>query len=285
MSTRAPLHRAAATLAPAAALALALTACGGTPDDPGSAPPGDDGMAVLDGTWQLVEGDGPEGPVPIPDQAAITLDIDGADWGGTAACNSYGGTVIVDPDGQASIDGFAVTEMACPDPGVMEAEAAYLAALTQIDTATRDGGQLVLTGPDTRLRFAPEPPVEEAALIGTPWRLDALVEAPADDGADTSVSSVLGEAVLGEAVLELGDDGRLAGSTGCNRFSGSFELDGDELLAGPLATTRMACDDALTRQEQHVLAVLDGTSTLTVEGTTLTIVGDDGRELRFRAGP
>lgn len=280
MSTRAPLHRAAATLAPAAALALALTACGGTPDDPGSAPPGDDGMAVLDGTWQLVEGDGPEGPVPIPDQAAITLDIDGADWGGTAACNSYGGTVSVEPDGQVSLDGCAVTEMACPDPGVMEAEAAYLAALTQIDTATRDGGQLVLTGPDTRLRFAPQAPVEQAALIGTPWRLDALVEAPADDGADTSVSSV-----LGEAVLELGDDGRLAGSTGCNRFSGSFELDGDQLLAGPLATTRMACDDALTRQEQHVLAVLDGTSTLTVEGTTLTIVGDDGRGLRFRAGP
>ncbi len=277
----------------AAALALTVAACGGAVDDPGADPgtdpapggPAADQDAGLDGEWRLVEGQGPEGRVPIPDDAAITLSIDGTDWGGTAACNSYGGSVTVDEDGQVSLAGFAVTEMACPEPGLMDAEAAYLAALTQVDTARIEPDQddedhLVLTGPEVRLRFAPVAPVADAALIGTTWRLDALLEAPSDDGADTAVSSV-----LGEAVLELADDGSIAGSTGCNRFAGEVELDGDQLRAGPLATTRMACDEALTRQEQHVLAVLDGTSTFEVEAATLTIVGADGRGLIYRAEP
>lgn len=264
----------------AATLALAVSACGDAADDQAADPGPDPTVAGLDGEWELVEGDGPDGPVPIPDGAAITLTIDGADWGGTAACNSYGGTVTVDDEGRVSQAGFAVTEMACPDPGLMDAEAAYLAALTQVDTASIVDDRLVLTGPQVRLRFAQVPPVADAALIGTSWQLDALLEPASDHGSDTAVSSV-----LGDAVLELGSDGAIAGSTGCNRFTGTVEIDGDRLQTGPLATTRMACDDALTRQEQHVLAVIDGTSTFTLEANTLTLVGADGRGLIYRVAP
>ena len=277
MSTPTRTHRRLTTLA--AALALALTACG-VADDPAAGPGPVGTSAGLDGEWRLVEGEGPDGPVPIPDAAVITLTIDGSDWSGNAACNSYGGSVTVDDEGRVSITGFAVTEMACLDAALMDAETAYLTALTQVDRARVDMDHLVLTGPGVRLRFVPEAPIDDAALIGTSWRLDALLEAPPDDGTDAAVSSV-----LGEAGLELGDDGSIAGSTGCNRFAGEVELDGDQLQAGPLATTRMACDDALTRQEQHVLAVLDGTSTFEVEATTLTILGADGRGLIYRAEP
>jgi heat shock protein HslJ len=40
--------------------------------------------------------------------------------------------------------------------------------------------------------------------------------------------------------LRFEDDGRLAGSGGCNRFFGSYKLDGDKIEIGSLGATRMA---------------------------------------------
>lgn len=257
-------------------LALALTACGGLAATDGAA--GD-----LTGDWVLVAGEGPEGPVPLPPTAPITLQIDGESWGGTAACNSYGGTVQV-RNGRVTSTGFAVTEMACVDDEVMRAEAAYLAALLQVDRADRDGGDLVLTGPETSLRFAARIPEPEAALLGTAWQLVGLIAEgqPGDRAAgdDTAVTSV-----VGDAELELTSDGMVVGSTGCNRFHGSAEVDGTLLrLTAPLATTRMACEEPLRSQEDHVLAVLaPGEVTIALTGRTLTLTSQDGRGLQLQA--
>jgi hypothetical protein len=63
--------------------------------------------------------------------------------------------------------------------------------------------------------------------------------------------------VVGEPTLELTEDGEVRGDTGCNTFSGSYELDGGTLEFGPLATTRMTCDGVEGAQEEHVLQVLE----------------------------
>jgi len=71
---------------------------------------------------------------------------------------------------------------------------------------------------------------------------------------------VNGEPVVGDAEATFGSDGSISGTTGCNRFNGRGEMD-DGLLVinGPMATTRMACPgDALTMQEDHILAALQG---------------------------
>jgi heat shock protein HslJ len=41
--------------------------------------------------------------------------------------------------------------------------------------------------------------------------------------------------------LEISPDGRVKGTTGCNRFSGSADLDAGMVQFGPLAVTEMAC--------------------------------------------
>ena len=68
-------------------------------------------------------------------------------------------------------------------------------------------------------------------LEGSGWRLTAyrgpdgaLVAVP--DGVEATARFV---------------DGRVSGSTGCNSYSGSYDLGGDELRIGPLAMTRKAC--------------------------------------------
>lgn len=128
-------------------LLLVLTACAGPA---GTA--GDVDAAELDGAWELASGVGPEGEIELIDDHPITLEIEGDDWRGTAACNSYSGTVGLEGD-QLAMDGFAVTEMACMPEEVMDSEAAYLAGLRTVETWSLRDERLVLEGPGTELVF------------------------------------------------------------------------------------------------------------------------------------
>ncbi|MDR5866702.1 META domain-containing protein [Halomonas koreensis] len=51
-------------------------------------------------------------------------------------------------------------------------------------------------------------------------------------------------------------EGRVAGATGCNRLTGSYQRDASTLSFGALASTRMACADAM-RLESRFLAMLE----------------------------
>ncbi|RPH93265.1 MAG: META domain-containing protein [Lysobacterales bacterium] len=54
---------------------------------------------------------------------------------------------------------------------------------------------------------------------------------------------------------------RIAGTAGCNRYSGALregDAPGDVTLEGPMAVTRMMCPPALMQTEQHYLQALQG---------------------------
>lgn len=54
-----------------------------------------------------------------------------------------------------------------------------------------------------------------------------------------------------QTVLEIGADGRVGGSGGCNRMSGSARIAGPRISFGPVAATQMACTPAAMNQEQR----------------------------------
>jgi len=89
-------------------------------------------------------------------------------------------------------------------------------------------------------------PTSPADLAGTSWTLVSIGDTPAIEGAG--------------ARLSFDSGGKVSGSTGCNSISGSYALDGSALTLGPLATTRMACEDALMAQEAAVLEALSTVS-------------------------
>jgi heat shock protein HslJ len=76
--------------------------------------------------------------------------------------------------------------------------------------------------------------------------------------------------------IQFGSEGRVSGSTGCNRFSGAYSQDGDALTIGTLATTRRACLPEVMQREQQFLALLG--KVRHVEGThlRLTLKSFDG---------
>jgi heat shock protein HslJ len=250
-----------------AALALVLAACG----DAGTGAA--EGSGTPDGEWVLVEGVGPSGPIERVEGHVPTLTIDGEDWGGTV-CNHYSAAVVIDGD-EVTVEGVGGTEMACLADGAMESEAAYYAALSQVERYRRADDRLELEGPDVELVYDAVVPEPDAELEGTTWRLDALVEGGGPDG---SVSSV-----LEEPTLELAG-GQVTGDTGCNQFGGSYELEGERLRVGQLDQTLIGCDEALSAQETHVIGVLQADPTVRIEGPTLVLTAEDERGLIYRAG-
>ena len=116
---------------------------------------------------------------------------------------------------------------------------------------------------------------EAVPLEGTDWRLVELggrPSRPAGDGAPN---------------LRLdAPEKRAGGNTGCNSFGGSYELSGESLRFGALASTRRACvDDALNAQEAAYLRALSDTRTWRITGNTLVLSGESGVVARFTAQP
>lgn len=80
-------------------------------------------------------------------------------------------------------------------------------------------------------------------------------------------------------VLHSGEQ-RLAGSGGCNRLMGSYELRDDTLTFGGVATSRMACPTGM-EQEQRFLSVLSDVRFWRIEGSHLELLGP-AREILAR---
>ena len=240
----------------------------GTPKPSQPAAPGD-GLA---GTWVLIDGTGPDGPIQILADNRITLVIEGTDAGGRAACNLYGGTLTVN-GGTVQISTLSMTEMACVEPA-MSAEAAYMAAIGAVAAWERQGDLLTLTGPEGQLTYELKPPVPDEEIVGTTWVLDSLIQGDA-------VSSV-----QGEAFLMLTADGALTGMTGCRELTGRYVIFGDEVRFTDLGAEG-ECRAELQAQDRMVIDVLEGGFTASVDGATLTLSAgrNEGLGLVYRAAP
>lgn len=70
-------------------------------------------------------------------------------------------------------------------------------------------------------------------------------------------------------------EGRVSGTTGCNRFSGPIKADTGYVSFGPLATTRMACMGDVGTFEQQFLAEMN---------TPFTYKTAEGKLTLLRAG-
>lgn len=115
----------------------------------------------------------------------------------------------------------------------------------------------LLAGSATPALAQDEPTTPE----GTPWQLTAY-----------STDALAAVPFYAQATLLLQDDAA-TGSTGCNSFDGSYQLDGQQLSFGEqFALTRAACpDDSTSSVEQGYLAALPRVAAWSIEGDELTL--------------
>ena len=93
-----------------------------------------------------------------------------------------------------------------------------------------------------RVAAAPSPAPERPASPVGRWLLEDIRQGGVIDRLQT--------------VLEIAPDGRVSGSGGCNRMSGSARISGTRISFGPVAATQMACTPAAMDQEQKFFAGL-----------------------------
>ena len=109
-----------------------------------------------------------------------------------------------------------------------------------------------------------------AAVAGTEWELHELSGAAAPLGAGARRATIRFEA----------DTARVAGFAGCNRYFGTYALDGAALRFSAVGMTKMACADGMAL-EQQLARALDATRRYQVGDRELTLLGDAGPVAKF----
>ncbi|MFF5144178.1 META domain-containing protein [Streptomyces sp. NPDC013157] len=108
---------------------------------------------------------------------------------------------------------------------------------------------------------------------------------PSVTGIDWTVDSVTADGTTHRAPAPAHvriEDGRAAGSLGCNRFSGTAQITGDQIRLSHVRTTRMACDDARMTFERTLSRTLtSGPLTMTGEGGKLTLTASGGDRVQL----
>jgi copper homeostasis protein (lipoprotein) len=116
-------------------------------------------------------------------------------------------------------------------------------------------------------------PLADSPLRGTYWKLVRLGAEPVAAAEGQREASLVFDT----------EEPRVAGSGGCNRINGGFELEGDRLRFGRMAATRMACPDGMD-QEQRFLATLEKVQGYRIDGSHLELLDAAGKQVaRFEA--
>ena len=80
------------------------------------------------------------------------------------------------------------------------------------------------------------------------------------------------------------EDGEVRGSSGCNSYAGSYQVEGDRISVGDVVRTEMAClePEGLMEQESYLLAFLGDAQTFRLNDEQLQIFRSDGEALTFQ---
>ncbi len=180
---------------------------------------------------------------------------------GSAGCNRYNGTYTVSGSNITFSSPMASTLMMC-EQAVMDQESTYLNALGEAKAFGVSGDQLTLTGGDGSKLAVYK--AQSQDLAGTDWEVTAY-----NNGQQAVVGALEGTALT----ASFGEDGTLSGNSGCNNYTGSYEVDGGQITIGPLASTMMMCSDpeGVMDQEAQYLTALQSAASYQIEGNVLEL--------------
>lgn len=243
-----------------------LAACGGDDDgrSGGGASSGGGGAAdqPLEGTQWILDQQATKLTVVTPEAVVSAQFSSDGTLTGNSGCNRYTTSYAV-KGSSMTIGQPAGTLIACAAP-VMRVEQAYLSRLPKAQSFSIDGTVLTIeTGGEGPLVYDALDP--EKAVAG-----DWIVTGYFRPGAIVSP-------VAGSELTATFDAGQVSGNSGCNQYSGPYEVDDTKITIGPLASTLRACaDPAVDQQEREYLAALELARTFSLDGGNLTLLREDG---------
>jgi heat shock protein HslJ len=241
--------------------AVLAAGCG---DDGAPTPAAADPPATLAGTsWTLASLDLDGDDVAAVGTPTLELGADGTLTGSTG-CNQFSGT-YTQTGSDLTVSLGPMTLAACVDPAAADQEAAILASLPEVTSFTADEQLVLLDADDVALLTYDE---GLSSIEGTSWTATGI-----NNGRGGLESTLATETVT----AEFGADGALSGFAGCNDYTATYALSGEDTISiTGVATTRKACaEEAMTLESQYV-AALEAAATYAISGDALTLRDDDG---------
>lgn len=237
-------------------------------------PVSDMGTSQFEGSeWTLTSYRNQDGELVDPIKGTFaSAKFEGGQVNGNASCNSYFGGYELDGN-RINIGPLASTEMFCGSPtGVMDQEMAFLSAMNGAKEYSIESGQLIFSDAsgETILVFESAEPLD---LPGSLWNVLMY-----NNGKEAVVSVLNGTQIS----AYFGEDGQLTGNAGCNNYSASYEVEGDQIKIGPAVTTRKACSEpeGVMDQEMEYLAALEMAQSFQFEDQQRLILLDaEGRRV------
>lgn len=234
-------------------LGLVLAACSASSSTSGQ----------LEGTeWILNAYDQAGALTIVPETLFADAEFDGRRVTGNSGCNQFQATYQAGAR-TILIGATSGTLMAC-DPATMTFEQTFLTLLQagrfyaiRNDTLTINDS---LNHPALVFDAAPTNP-----LLGR-WDVAAFAVPPSTVKAPlagTTLNVVFGLASVG-------------GSSGCNSFNGSYEINGNAIRISRLASTQIACPQDVLDQESQFLSAFQGVSFIDIVGTGVNLTDRKG---------
>lgn len=239
--------------------AVIVSGCGGEDSTP-SAPAGE---TELVGTQWVLD----VSALDVADPGSVSSWIAFARRGrvsGNDGCNSFTGSYEVDGS-KLTFGPLAGTKMACGG-SVDEVAREVNATLARVRGYELAASALNMkdAGGETVLSYAASAP----GVVGS-WTVISVLY-------NDAIRSVVADVHL---TADFSADGTIAGSTGCNSFSGDYTLDGKKLHVGPLTATRKACSTTeLSEQEAGYLSALESAVRIDQVGPELTLLNAEGQK-------
>ncbi len=151
----------------------------------------------------------------------------------------------------------------------------------------RDPGERLMWTTDTVYPVVPATPgstldMGSLLLVRVAGEATSGNESDSLAGTQWTIVTIAGDSVGNDsrAALNFGPDGQLSGNTSCNAFSGSYSLTGEELTAGQMAVTMMACPEPLNELERRFLGILADTADISFNSEGLLVItGQNGESL------
>ncbi|MEB3229299.1 MAG: META domain-containing protein [Synechocystis sp.] len=205
--------------------------------------------------WVLTESDSIK---PVNGTIA-KIRFQGGRVSGSTGCNNFNGSYTVTGNRLTIAEAIATTRKACPGELATQ-EQTLLQLLPQLSQfRVNDQGYLEMSDGDKTATLVFIPEAQVTPLHNSQWRLVKMAgNVPLTESHTTPMVQFMGN--------------RIAGTGGCNRFTGRFTVEGDRLQVDErLASTMMACPDPQMQQEQAFTQALAAATIFTIQGNQLTI--------------
>ncbi|MEE9216700.1 MAG: META domain-containing protein [Anaerolineales bacterium] len=201
----------------------------------------------------------------VPNSGA-RAEFENGEVSGTSGCNRFFGAYEVDGN-SISIGPLGSTLMACPPP-LMDQEVGFMTAIQAAEAYEISGNTLTMSNAEGEVVvtfFESEP----LSLSGSDWIANGV-----NNGRGGVQSIVIGN----EITAVFGEEGSLSGSAGCNNYSGTYEVDGENMSIGPLTATEKFCmlPEGTMDQESEYLAALQTVATWSIDGDILHLTTSGG---------